>query len=124
MTDGDPKAGAAHGKPSNHWLAVAGVALSALSCALHLYAAGAEPFIAFSWRDLALNVGLATVLFGLFALWAMACVRNFRRGPRPLLANGLLGVSVLWAAIHLFYLGATIYGYAQDMNNPILRALR
>ena len=102
-----------------------GLALSGLSYALVAYAAGAEPFIVFRWSDLVLNVGLGTVLFALFAACCVACLRNYRNAPRRrTIAKGLLGVSVVWAALNLFYLGATIYGYAQDMNNPVLSALR
>lgn len=114
-----------HYKRSYRRLVVSGVVLSAGSCALVLYTGGAEPFIVFHWSDLALNVGLGTVAFALFTSWAVACVRNYRRAPRRrALATGLLCASVLWSAINLFYLGATIYGYAVDMNNPRLRVLR
>lgn len=115
----------ADSKRSTQWLAVGGVALSGLSYALVAYSADAEPFIVFRWSDLALNVGLGTVLFALFAAWGVACLGNYRDAPRRRTrAKGLLGASIVWAALNLFYLGATIYGYAQDMNNPILRALR
>lgn len=110
---------------SKYWPAVSGVVLSALSFALVLYTAGAEPYIDFRWSDLALNVGLGTILFASFAVWGVACTRNFQRAPRrSSLLKVLLCASLLWAAINLFYLGNTIYGYAEDMRNPRLHALR
>jgi 4-hydroxybenzoate polyprenyltransferase len=60
-----------------------------------------------------------------FAAWAFASLRDFQRAAsRNSLAKVLLCASLLWAAINLFYLGNSIYGYAADMRNPRLRALR
>jgi len=113
------------GQRTKRWLAVTGAVLSAVSFALVFYAAGEEPFVFFRWSELALNVGLCGVVFALFASWGVACVRNFQRTPsRTVLGTVLLCASVSWTALNLFYLGSSVYGYAQDMTNPSLRALR
>ena len=106
-------------------LAVSGAVLSALSFLVVFYSAAEEPFLAFRWCDFALNVGLGMVIFVAFASWGVACVRHFRRlAGRSWLAKLLVCACVLWTALNLFYLGTSVWGYAQDMSNPRLRALR
>lgn len=122
----EPKpAAAVQGRPSMRWLVLSGLGLSAMSWVLVFWAADAEPFISFRWSEFALNVGLGTLLFVLFAIWGVACVRNLRRRAGGGTATtGLVCASVLWTLVHLFYLGTGVYGYLADMNNPRLRALR
>lgn len=110
---------------SKYELAVGGAVLSALSFLVVFYAAAEEPFLVFRWSDFALNVGLGTVIFVAFASWGVACVRSFRRSPRRSLGTVLLVCAcALWTAMNLFYLGNVIYGYRQDMTNPLLQHLR
>ena len=124
-----PEAGAAveigdRGERSRFRLLTSGFVLSALSFATVLYTAGAEPFLVFRWFDLVLNVGLGTLLFALFAIWAARCVRHLRT-PHPSAGRTLLACAcVLWTAVNLFYLGTTVYGYGQDMTNPTLHPVR
>jgi len=125
LSEADTIFAAARGKRSNLGLAVAGAVLSAVSCALVFYTAGAEPYIFFRWSDFVLNVALGAVVFVLFVTWGISCVRTVWRTPRRgALAATLVCASVLWTAINLFYLSGVVYGYTQDLRNPRLRALR
>jgi hypothetical protein len=109
---------AAAGSHSKSWRVASCVALSGSSFVLCLYTAEVEPFVVFRWSDLALNLGLGAMLFVLFAAWAFAGVRTFRRAPRrSSLFTVVLGASLLWTAINLFYLGNVIYGYAWDLHH-------
>ena len=93
--------------------------LSALSVGIILYTATEEPFMVFRASDLVLIAVLGSVVFALFVAFAVACVRGYRRLPRPsTLAKLLLGGSVLWTTLNLLYLGGSIYGYFEDLVNP------
>ena len=93
--------------------------MSLLSFVLLLFTASEEPFFVFRWSELGLVVGVGGVVFVLFGIWAVACVREFRRSPRrSALGKGLVSACVLWAALNLFYLGSSVYGYGQDLTNP------
>lgn len=116
---------AERGAAGQYQLAFSGFVLSVLSFLLVFYTAGEEPYLVFRWPDCALNVGVGAILFVAFAAWGFACVRHFQRLPRrSWLAKALVCACLLWSAINLFYLGNVIYGYRQDMTNPILRQLR
>jgi len=116
-----------HGSRPSQKLALAacGLALSTLSFALVLYSASEEPFTAFRWSDFALNVVCAGAVFVLFASWAVACVQYLRSAlHRSAFAKVLTCAAVLWTAINLLYLGQSIYGYVEDLRNPLLHAAR
>lgn len=109
----------ARSTPPSPWLAVSGVALSALSLVILIYTSSEEPFHVFRWSDLFLVAVLGGIVFALFVSFAVAAVRGYRRSPHPgALAKLFVCASVLWTAINLFYLGFFIYGYFQDLTNP------
>jgi uncharacterized membrane protein YfcA len=104
---------------SHYGLASSGLVLSALSLALVLHTASEEPYFVFRVSDFVENVVLGVLLCALFAAWAGACVRYAMRAPRAL-RTLFATACVLWTVINLFYLGTMIYGYHQDLNNPLL----
>jgi hypothetical protein len=117
-------AGAERDARSPVQLLASGLVLSALSFALVLYTAAEEPYVWFRWCDLVLNVVLGALLMAAFATWAILCVRRLRAQRSSVGRTLLAGACVLWTAINLLYLGEMIYGYGQDMRNPLLHQLR
>lgn len=112
-------AAAERARPDHYGLIPSGLVLSAVSVALVVHTAGEEPYFVFRASDFVLNVVVGSLLCGLFAVWAFACVRYARRAPRAL-RTLFATACVLWTVINVFYLGTMIYGYEQDLTNPLL----
>lgn len=104
-------------------LLLSGLVLSAASIALVVHTAGEEPYFVFRAPDFVENVIIGVLLCALFIAWAVACVRYALRAPRAL-RTLFATACVLWTVINLFYLGTTVYGYEQDLNNPLLHPAR
>ena len=108
---------------SHYGLVSSGLVLSAVSIALVVHTAGEEPYFTFRTSDFVENVVVGGLLCVLFTAWAVACVRYALLAPRAL-RTLFATACVLWTVINLFYLGTMVYGYHQDLNNPLLHPLR
>jgi hypothetical protein len=103
---------------SHYGLVSSGLVLTAVSIVLVVHTAGEEPYVVFRASDFVENVIGGGLLCVLFAAWAIACVRYALLAPRALRTLFATGC-VLWTVINLFYLGTMVYGYHQDLNNPL-----
>ncbi|HEX2669936.1 MAG TPA: hypothetical protein VHM25_03635 [Polyangiaceae bacterium] len=108
---------------SHYGLVSSGLALSALSIALVVHTANEEPYFVFRASDFVENVVGGVLLCVLFTAWAVASVRYALLAPRAL-RTLFATACVLWTVINLFYLGTMVYGYQQDLSNPLLHPLR
>jgi len=73
------------------------------------HSAGEEPFMVFSLRDAAIQVGGSLVVLAAWIAWFLLALTRRRMDPLLLIAIACLG------ALHLLFTGMMLFSYFQDL---------